>query len=448
MVLVDKALRNAFRPGKELDDPFLFAGRQEQIIELAQNLQVEGVCPIIYGARGLGKSSLALQVERIAKGDVTLLENYGRRTLALPSEDTYLAYYVRCLDSMPDTRSILQKVINLFSETPMNEPPGPEQLTGRTTTRRFTLKLFQSESQRSYGPADKPTVYAEPSLDEKLVDTATRLSRAHDKPVLVIIDELDLVRDTGGLASFIKNASSLDLKFILVGIGQNVSDLLGDHQSIERIIVPIHLPVMKEPELIQIVDRAMERLADLGLHYAFNRAASLSLARLASGFPWFVHVIGQAALLVAHDANQRVVTANDVETAVTSLASSRFAQQFRDRYYRAVRDSRNRETVLRAFAAWPNQNIPTNEVYPVLRQLGISNPSPYVRELTSERYGLILLRPPYQERGAWRFENEMFKVYVRVSPGIFGVAEPLCRAWHAQFDGTAFADAADPVIRT
>ncbi len=237
--LVETVLSNAFRPGAALDEPSLFAGRRKQIIALGQDLHTEGVCPVIYGARGLGKSSLAHQVRRIAKGDVTLLQDYGAPQWAFGQDDAYLAVYVPCSASMRHTPSILQKVINSFSSIEIDESREPNQLVDRTTTRRITFKIFQAESQRRYQLPDKAPAYDNMELDEKLQDIASRLSEASQRPVLVIIDELDLVRDTSGLASFIKNASSRDLKFILVGIGQNVSSLIRDHQSIDRIIAPM-----------------------------------------------------------------------------------------------------------------------------------------------------------------------------------------------------------------
>ncbi len=171
------------------------------------------------------------------------------------------------------------------------------------------------------------------------------------------------------------------------------------------------------------------------------------LVTVASGFPWFVHLLGQEALLAAHRARASTVTKVDVESAIKSLASNRFAQQFRDLYQMAVRDSPNREIVLRAFALYRNQNIPTSEIYPVLRRAGIKNPSPYVRDLTSDSYGRIFLRPPFQERGALRFDNEMFKVYVRICLPVFNIREPLRQAWRAEFRGTQFADDAEPIIQ-
>jgi Cdc6-like AAA superfamily ATPase len=442
----ETALLNAFLPGKALDEPSLFAGRRDQVIELAQNLSTEGVCPIIYGARGLGKSSLALQAHLIAMGHVTLLEDYGERQWALGESDAYLAFYIPCTDAMQDTSSILQRIINSLSSVAIGESPEPNQLIDRTTTTRITLKIVRRESLRRYQLPDATPAYDNLALDEKLLDLASRLSDAYEQRILVIIDELDLVRDTRGLASFLKNASSSDLKFVLVGIAQNISDLLSDHQSIERIAVPIQVPRMTEEELSLIIERAMKNLAELGLHYTFNRSASRILARLAWGFPWFVHLLGQSALLTAHRANRTTVTRDDVDFAVQSLVKNRLAQQFRDLYQMAVRESYKREMVLRTFALWRSQDIPTRDIYRVLGRLDVMNPSPYVGHLSSDLYGRILLRPPFQERGILRFANEMFKVYVRVRRPIFDIQEEIREAWQAEFRGKPFAQDADPIV--
>jgi hypothetical protein len=205
---------------------------------------------------------------------------------------------------------------------------------------------------------------------------------------------------------------------------------------------------MTDEELTQIVDRAMERLADFGLQYAFNESASLRLATLASGFPWFVHALGHSALLTVHSQNRSTVDVYDIDVAARSLADSRFAQQFRDLYQAAVGDSWKRELVLRAFALWPGQDIPTSDIYRLLRRLDIANPSPHVAQLSSAPYGPILVRPPLQKRGVWRFANQMFKVYVKVRRPLFNVNRPLRRAWLDEFAGTEFAAEAESMVLT
>jgi hypothetical protein len=440
--LVESVLANAFRPGAALDDPFLFTGRRDQVVELAQHLHTVGVCPIIYGERGLGKSSLALQAQRIAMGDVTLLEDYGAHRWTLGEDNAYLAFYVPCTDSIVDTPGILQRIINSFSSISTDEATEANQLIDRTTSRRITLKIFQAESQRRFQVPEASPTYDDLAIDEKLLAMASRLSRIHEQRILVIVDELDLVQDTSGLGSFIKNASSEDLKFLLVGIGQSVSNLLSDHQSIERIAMPIRIPLMSEEELGQIVDRAMERLAELDIQYTFDKIAIQKLATLASGFPWFVHVLGHSALLAVHDSNRNTVDAYDIDVAVRSLSDNRFAQRFRDLYHAAVAELWKREAVLRTFALWPSQDIPTNGIYRVLKRLGISNPSTYVNHLSSGAYP-ILVKPPLQKRGAWRFANQMFKVYVKVRKPMFDVNGRIRQAWRAEFAGTEFADEAE-----
>ena len=278
-------LTNAFHPGTELDDPALFAGRSAQVLELTQALHAEGSCPIIYGDRGLGKSSLALQVQRIAMGDPSLLElqrtspttRFQEDTPPIESDDatlgewafgeegSYLAFYIACSDATSTTESVLQRLINSLMSVDTGSATLASQLIDRTTRKRITLKLFEAEVTRKYQLPPPTPSYTELSTEEKLLGAVQRVVNAYGHPVLLIIDELDRVRDTSGLASFIKNASSIDLKFLLVGIAQNISSLLSDHRSLERIAVPVRVSGMTREELTQIVDRATEKLEQYGI---------------------------------------------------------------------------------------------------------------------------------------------------------------------------------------
>lgn len=81
MTSLVSAVSNAFMPNSEISDPALFAGRRHEVANLAEALHAHGSCPLIIGHRGLGKTSLALQIGRIAMADVTLLEDIGRSDL-------------------------------------------------------------------------------------------------------------------------------------------------------------------------------------------------------------------------------------------------------------------------------------------------------------------------------------------------------------------------------
>jgi histone H3/H4 len=399
-------LQNAFRPGVELDEPSLFAGREKQIEELAKALNAVGSCPNIYGDGGLGKSSLALQTWLIAQGQSELLIRHGFEGWALSGDDTYLAFYVPCTDATSSTGAILERVANSLSSVQVD--PKDQLLIDRTTRREISLKIFSAETTKRYAAAKREVVQS-PDVEERLTALAATLSETYGRRVLVLIDELDRVHDTSGLAAFVKANSTESLKFLLVGIAQNVSSLLDDHQSLERKAIPILVERMKVIELESIITRAVKRLRDDGVDMAFTDDASKMLAERAAGFPWFVHVIGQQALVKVGTDGRSTVEKTDVAQAMSHLTKNRFAQHFDDLYHQAVRDSTQREKVLRAFAEWKGRDIPTTEVYRKLkRTLGVSNPSIYKGHLMQSQFGRVLLTPPHQTWGLVRFANEMW----------------------------------------
>lgn len=405
-----------------MDDPSLFAGRSEQIEEIARALHSAGACPIIYGDRGLGKSSLALQGIRIALGDRELLDREGHERWAIRSANAFVPIYVRCSDATQTKDQILQRVLNAaidaFGKQIWNgeETYQLKELSGRVG---LDLKLISAEFVKRYEPIQRDPGYVSKNVEDKLLEVCKLIAASTRRRVLLVIDELDRARDAAGLASLIKSGSSRDLKFMLVGIGQSVSELLSDHRSLERSGRAIEVPLMAQPELEAIVDRVMFALRERGVVMGFEGTARRVVANTASGFPWFVHVLGEDSLILADKEGDHVVRATHVQRAAQQLTKNRFAHQFADMYQMAVRDSVNRERVLRMVAKWPGRDIPTGEIYRLARTIGVSNPSTYKGHLCSDTYGRILLTPSYQRQGLVRFANEMFKVYVRVRSSIF-----------------------------
>jgi len=177
---------------------------------------------------------------------------------------------------------------------------------------------------------------------------------------------------------------------------------------------------MKPGELADVIDKAVQTLANLDTPMTFDSTARRDLIEFSGGFPWFTHTIGQEALRIALDDTRSAVTRDDVIHAKRNLTDSRFAQQFRDSYQRAVRDSSQREIVLRVFAAWPSTDIPTSDVYAICRFLGVANPAVYRGHLVQSMYGEPLMVTGLQQRGLVRFRNQMFKQYVELRPSIYG----------------------------
>lgn len=135
--------------------------------------------------------------------------------------------------------------------------------------------------------------------------------------------------------------------------------------------------------------------------------------------PWFIHVIGQRALVRASDEGRLAVDEDDITRAIQDLTNNSFAQRFSDTYQQCIRDSAQREMVLRTFASWPGVDIPTGAIYAMLGRLGVSNPAIYKGHLASAAYGAVFVTPNYQQRGLVRFRDEMFKRYVFIRPSLY-----------------------------
>jgi hypothetical protein len=83
-------------------------------------------------------------------------------------------------------------------------------------------------------------------------------------------------------------------------------------------------------------------------------------------------------------------------------------------------------------ARWPAPDIPTAEIYRLVRQppLRVSNPSTYKGHLCAEQYGHVFVAPAYQKQGLVRFANQMFRVYVNMRESIYeGLKERVDTVW-------------------
>lgn len=416
------ALLNAFRPAIEMDDPDSFAGRADQVSRLTDSLHMPGSCPVIYGDRGLGKTSLALQTMSIAMGQNTLLNTLKLESRALDTDSQFLSFFVTCTDSTKNFNGLTQLLINTAEEADFTEVGKANEvgrLSSRTISRKISLKAFEAESIRTYEREKGRQSYKALSRVEKLQELIRILNSSYGAPVLFIIDEVDRLKGTQGLGSFIKATSGECAKFILVGIASNIDRLISDHRSVERSLVPVHVPPMTNDELYQIVDKTEEYLTGQGIEIRFDHSAKLRLVEVASGYPWFVHVLGQSALMLTDEANRDLVTEPDVLQAIDTLTKNQFAQRYSDTYRFVVRNSPQRETALRTFAEWRDTDIPTGEVYKILRKLGLGNPSTFKGQLTSREYRNVIVTPQHRNSTWVRFDTDMFKIYTRLRKSIY-----------------------------
>jgi hypothetical protein len=231
----------------------------------------------------------------------------------------------------------------------------------------------------------------------------------------MIIDEVDRIKDRTGLASLLKTLGPQGVTFALVGVATTVQELISEHESVARQLADgsVHVPPMTDGEINEIFDRAEALLAH---KYHFQLEARAWITRIARGHPFYVHLIGKHALLRTIDAKQNEVSREVAEAAMREIALKGSAPIQESAYKTAIGHSYIRESVLKAFAEIPDDEIHTTELYAGIAKALKIDPgaiSVYVGQLASEKFGPVLVKT--RER-YYRFNDSLFKAYAAARP--------------------------------
>lgn len=188
-----------------------------------------------------------------------------------------------------------------------------------------------------------------------------------------------------------------------------MTELIEDHASIGRQIDTIHVPIMPDSELRHILRRAQYKVDDA---IVFDDSAVVQIAEQAQGFPYFVHLLGREAMLMAFMANSQRVLPEHIRALAKKINDGRLSTIYEDIYQDAVKHSPYREILLKLFSEQDSDEIATVPVYATAKEFGITNPSQLMKELTHQenRAGVLTkVRERY-----FRFTDPVFKVYARM----------------------------------
>jgi len=405
---------NVFTPATEIDDIERFAGRADEMQALSRALESDGVQIVIYGNRGVGKSSLARVLERMALGDAEVLERVEHK----PAKAfDFLTVYFACDDSVRDIPHLLLRLLSddaaMASWVPFRVVEAAEESTvgGRLSVKVVSVGGDVAQSIKNAArELDSDIVSVFNNAIENLAS-----SNVTEHGVLIIVDEFDRIEDRAGLASLMKTLGSVGVKFALVGVATTVQDLMSDHESVARQLSDgtVKVPPMSRGEMHEIFNRAEALLPDSP---PFEPRAREWIIDIARGHPFYVHLIGKHALIRAIDSKQESVTADVAKEALREIALKGSAPIQEASYKTAIGHSYPREYILKAFASCEDDEIHTTDLYArIAGELGIepASVSVYVGHLSSESYGSAMVKT--RER-YYAFRDSLFKAYAAARP--------------------------------
>ncbi len=294
-----------FTPATPVSEEELFAGRMEQIRRTVDAINQRGQHAVIFGERGVGKTSLAniLSSKLTAPGSVVL------------------APRINC-DSTDDFASLWRKS---FSRVDLIQRKRAIGFQGKPS------QVFSSASEalpRKVTPEDVRKIL--------MVMTDNNL-------VILIFDEFDRLADQRArrtMADTIKLLSDHDVPatVVIVGVADTVDELIAEHESIERALVQIQMPRMSRRELLEILNKGTSRL---GMKIEDSAKARISV--LSQGLPHYAHLLGLHASRAALDSHGREITLEHVRPAITEAV--RDSQQSLQSDYRKATTSPQKDNI-------------------------------------------------------------------------------------------------------
>ncbi|HEX5275008.1 MAG TPA: AAA family ATPase [Candidatus Rubrimentiphilum sp.] len=287
-----------FTPARPIAQDNLFAGRLIQVRKLVDAINQPGQHAVLFGERGVGKTSLANVL-----GEKWLGSGY------------IIAPRIGCL-SNDDWSELWTKALSEINLT-IKDP-------------RMGFRNAPAES----------VVNAASQLPENFSLNDVRISLTtigHQAVLVLIFDEFDQLnaKTRKAMAEAVKQFSDYNVPatLILVGVADSVGELLRDHQSVERALVQVQMPRMSDAELEQILNTGFTSLGMTGTPGAMKRIIYLS-----RGLPHYTHLLGLHSSRTALRRASLEVNEDDVKNAI-GVALENSQQSHKDAYVAATSSS-------------------------------------------------------------------------------------------------------------
>ncbi len=389
----------AFTPFAPINLPEFFAGRSRHIERLETEIASPGRHVAIFGERGVGKTSLA-----------KLAYFFLRQN----EEETH---FVNCTSASTfDT---------IFSDVLASA--GVEAvLDGYESERTGQMTLGVPAFGASIGTSRRHRRTFRRVNAGSAITPRFLLTQFGQSPGLIVIDEYDRVSDAQThtrVAELIKAFSDARArtKIMIIGVAETLTQLIGEHESLSRSLAQIKLDRMSDDELLDIVERGCQHL-----EIAISSPIRLRIARLADGFPYFVHLLCRHACYHApidwfrKKSGARVIGNREYQAGLQD-AIANAENSLEESYERGVITTRRRSemyaNVLGAIAMSNDRDIQVQEIarnLALLKKDKVRKPatfSHHLGELSGEKRGNILLKI---RDGYYKFRNPLLRPYIRL----------------------------------
>lgn len=370
-----------FTPGSPVNTQDLFAGRIDQLNRILSAVTQKGYHAILFGERGVGKTSLANVLLAVVQ------QNFVVGKVNCDVGDTFSSIWRKALRDITYSRDV----------------PG--------------VGFTPAASQQVMSVADSLPQDVQPDDIRRIL---AQLSAV--RPVLIVLDEFDrienkevqaLVADTiKGLSDFGVGASIL-----LIGVAESIAELIDGHLSIERALVQIPMPRMTDAEIDQIFDKGMDRLG-----MAIEDSAKVHMRNLSQGLPYIAHLLALNATKTAVFEGSLVVRRGHADEGILK-SLDQWQESIKTAYYFAIKSQQPGNIYKQVLLACAIAEVDEMGYFtaaavraPVTliakRPLDIPNYARHLKEFSEDGRGPVITRTGTERKFRYRFINPLMRPYV------------------------------------
>ncbi len=265
------ALADALSASQPVTTRERFAGRHDTLASLIAAIEQQRAHVVLYGERGIGKTSLAHVFAETAR-EARYVVLYGSCGVEARFDDMF--------------RTFAAEIPLLYHS-------------------RISPTADETEHNRSFA-----SLLGEGPVDPR--ELADIFSQIVGTRIILVLDEYDRVADPAfrrDIAELIKNLSdrAARVQLVLTGVASNLDELIGFTPSIRRNIVGLSVGPMAEGELKEILARA-----ETATGLAFAPDARALVVKMSGGSPYLVRLLGNRAAGRAIDDRRQAVGEADV----------------------------------------------------------------------------------------------------------------------------------------
>lgn len=373
-----------FNPHTPVDVKDLFSGRRDQMNRVIDAVFQKGQHAIIYGERGVGKTSLANVLAQFAPGGG---HNLISARVNADGNDSFKAVWTKVFDEL-----------NLVSSK------SGIGFTSTASTVALYAKDFLGEGDVTPDSIRRALLRINPDLF----------------PIL-IIDEFDrLPTDVSRLfADLIKNLSDHALKstVVIIGVGDSIDQLISEHQSISRALIEIQMPRMTPSEIKNIITNGISRLGMKIDEDVLNEISVLS-----QGLPYYAHLLGLHSCRSAIEKHSLEVREQNLQEAI-NVALESAQKSIKTKYHGAISSAHTdnlfaevllacalaKKDALGTFAATDVEE-PLEKI--TGKQYGVASFARHLDSFCSDKRGNVLLKSGEKRNYRYRFADALMQPYV------------------------------------